>query len=306
MQLDGIVTADGRALTIGIAGLVLRLEAPPGEHVAVSGATRRFLIDHAPPDVTLAARRARRLVEPEAAPLFDSGAAWRLYRTGQATIFSLRAQPASQRRREARRASPYCVATFDRHLTRGTVAFDRRAVREGQPLEPLAYPLDELLVIHLLARGRGLEIHGCGVVDRDGRAYLCAGPSGAGKTTIARLWQAAGATVLSDDRVIVRRHAGRFWLYGTPWHGDARLASPLGAPLARILHLARGPRHELRALPPAEAAARLLACSFPPFHDAAGMRFTLDCLAALVAQVPGDELRFVPEPGVAAFVREAA
>jgi hypothetical protein len=304
MQLDGIVTIPARALAVRIGGIGLRLEAAPGERVAVSGAARRFVVDDPTPETTLVARRGGPVAEPRAAPLFDSGAAWRLYRTRHELIFTLRARRSGRGRDGAR--GVYCLAAFDPDLARGVVTFDARFVAEGAPLEPLAYPLDELLVIHLLARGRGLEVHGCGVVDRDGRAYLCAGPSGAGKSTIARLWRRAGAQVLSDDRVIVRRHGDRFWIYGTPWHGEMRAASPAGAPLARILHLARGARHEIVPLTPAGAAARLLACSFPPFHDRDGMRFTLDFIAALVEQVPGDELRFVPEVGVAAFVREAA
>ena len=78
----------------------------------------------------------------------------------------------------------------------------------SQPVDPLSTPLDELLYGALLARGRGAEIHGCGLIDAHGNGLLFAGRSGAGKTTMARLWQdVPGTTILSDDRIILRKLA---------------------------------------------------------------------------------------------------
>ena len=64
----------------------------------------------------------------------------------------------------------------------------REVFGDRLPIYPLHYPLDELLMVHLLARGRGVEIHGSGIVDADGYGTLFAGQSGAGKTTMSRLW----------------------------------------------------------------------------------------------------------------------
>ena len=73
-------------------------------------------------------------------------------------------------------------------------------------MNPLEYPLDELLWIHRLSMGEGVEVHGCGVIAPDGRGLLLTGHSGAGKSTSSRLWsQHDGARVLSDDRIILRR-----------------------------------------------------------------------------------------------------
>src|SRR5205823_7896354 len=109
------------------------------------------------------------------------------------------------------------------------------------PPQPLDYPLDELLMISLLARGRGVEVHGCGVIDTNGVAYLFPGHSGAGKSTIARLWRDQGATILSDDRLILRLRDGRVWMYGTPWHGEEQFATAASAALSRIYFLQHAP-----------------------------------------------------------------
>ena len=72
-------------------------------------------------------------------------------------------------------------------------------------------------MINLLGDGRGLVVHGCGMFDGSDEAYLFVGQSGAGKTTMARLWHAEpGVLILSDDRVILRSEPDGVWMYGTP------------------------------------------------------------------------------------------
>ncbi len=81
--------------------------------------------------------------------------------------------------------------------------------------------LQILLINYLASRKEGILAHAVGIRDADGRGWLFAGKSGAGKSTIARLWHGhEGAQVLNDDRIIIRRFGDRFFMYGSPWHGD--------------------------------------------------------------------------------------
>jgi hypothetical protein len=123
---------------------------------------------------------------------------------------------------------------------------------------------------------------------------------------MARLWEReAGAAVLSDDRIVLRRRSdGAWWMHGTPWHGEAELASSGSAPLAAVLLLGRGPRHALLETRPAEAVAALLARSFVSFHDAGAMERALALLEDVVRSVPCRRLAFVPDAGVVGFVLE--
>jgi hypothetical protein len=159
-------------------------------------------------------------------------------------------------------------------------------------------------MVNLLSRGRGVLLHAMGVSDR-GRGLLFAGTSGAGKSTMAGLWRnREGATPLSDDRVIVRRNNGGFWIYGTPWQSDARVAYPHSAPLKQIFIIHHhSPNNRTLPLDPASAASKLLARSFPTFWDADGMAFTVDFLGQLAQSVPCNELGFVPSPDIVDFVR---
>ena len=98
-------------------------------------------------------------------------------------------------------------------------------------------------MVHLLARGHGVEVHGGGVVMPDGRGWLFVGVSGAGKTTLSRMWCAEpDVRVLSDERIILREEGGEIWMYGTPWHGDGHIAEPGRARLDRVFFLRHGPR----------------------------------------------------------------
>jgi len=288
-----------RQLTLRVADITTRLvcdESALG--VTVSDTSCRFLVppDYAdPPDVTAQVQRAPHLSHPQGDMLFDSGGTWRMYRERDEFVFSFAST--------ALGAAPYRLARFDTSFTRGTIAFNGACIPNSAALQPLEFPLDELMMIHLLARGRGVEVHGCGVIDCDGRAYLFAGQSEAGKSTSARLWHHEGATVLSDDRIVLRLREDRVWMYGTPWHGEQEFASPASAPLTRIFFLAHGPGNSVRPAGGAVAAARLFTCCFPPFHDHAGLDFTLSLLERIVDRVPCVELTFVPDPTVVGFVR---
>ena len=265
---------------IRIAGITIAVRCDdPRVTCLYEGAVTRFLIDRAPSDVDLDVVFLERYEPPRGELLFDSGAVWKMY----AEDGGVRIECQSEMIGDA----PYKVTTFNDDFTRGTIRCSLT-----KPFDPLEYPLDELLVANLLGRGRGVELHGCGVVGHDGRGHLFVGQSGAGKTTTARMWGDDAREIVSDDRVIVREEDGRLWMHGTPWHGEAELASASRAPLAGVYLLTQAKENELRELPPAVAVARLFGCTFPPFHNAAAIDFTVSMLERIVSNVPVREFRF--------------
>ncbi len=223
--------------------------------------------------------------------LFDSGALWRLYDEQEHYCFQLTSPKFGD--------IPYKIAHFHKDFSQGEIAFHRPFFSESQSLEPLEHPIGELLITHLLSQGRGIEIHGCGLVDQAGNGYLFAGQSGAGKSTTAQIWLAhSGAKILSDERVILRRQSDRVLMSGTPWHGEARLISDETVVLNKIFLLRHGRTNELCRYHTGEAVANLFACSFPPFYDSAGLAFSIDFLTEVAARVPCYELFFTPDERV--------
>lgn len=255
-----------------------------------------FLVEQSVPDITVRTDWRELSNEVAGQKIFDSGALWQLYSHDGNYIFRLASPHFGP--------APYKIASFDSDFTTGEVHLSRRYFDPAEPVYPLEYPLDELIMMNLLARGRGVEVHSSGVVDASGKGYIFAGQSGAGKTTMARLWdRREGINVLSDDRIIIRHLEGKYSMYGTPWHGEARLACSTGAELAAIFFLARGQKNELIEQSRAQAAARLLACGFPPFFDPRGLEFTLEFYEGLTSRIPCYELRVLPDDSVIDFIR---
>jgi hypothetical protein len=160
---------------------------------------------------------------------------------------------------------------------------------------PLGAPLDRVLFVHLVTHGLGVMVHACGVV-QDGKGYLFAGPSDAGKTTLARLWAShSHATILGDECLILRKRDDRFWIYGTPWVGEAGLFSPDGAPVEGVFFIRHARQNLVSAIPPERAAEQLLAQSILTPHDAFAVESGLDLCLDFVIQVPAYNFDFVPE-----------
>ncbi|HZF11396.1 MAG TPA: hypothetical protein VFE33_21610 [Thermoanaerobaculia bacterium] len=152
-----------------------------------------------------------------------------------------------------------------------------------------------VLVAYRLVELGGAVLHSAGVTDGDG-AFLFLGPSGAGKTTLSRLSEAAGRTVLSDDlnALLPGPGPGRAQVVKLPFTGDLgerREGSP-PRPLRGLLQLAKGPEDALQPLSSGAALALLFTCS--PFVNADPLRRErlLDILAGLAAAAPARVLTF--------------
>lgn len=220
--------------------------------------------------------------------IFDSGKTWKLFRDSDGLRFAF-SSPVFEH-------GPYREARISDSFTTVNVRLDSRLRDAGRFFDPLEFPLEEIFVLGYLSRGRGVLVHACGIVDSDGRGHLFLGHSGAGKTTISRLWdQTPGVRLLSDDRIIVRADGGGLRMYGTPWHGEAEYAVAESAPISRVYVLEHGSSNEMRPLGAAEAVACMFARGFPPFFDAAAIEFILEFYSRLAHEVPCAAFAFVPD-----------
>jgi hypothetical protein len=263
-------------VTVAWSAPIPRVKAPAAYQpfLSVEGSGTRLRLSAADPTA------------PEGVKAFESPPIWTLYRSPGGSTFRIYDSYPDLRR-----------ALFVPHA-----GGEARLDFSGGDRDPFTGPAMELLLITGLAGCGGTVLHGCGI-DADGRGIVFAGESGAGKTTLSRLWSAeSGVEILSDDRVIVRRQNGGFRLYGTPWHGEACFAAPGGVPLERIYFIRHGIRNQTRNMSAAGVVRELLKCSFPPFWDAGGMRAALETFDGLARAVPCDELYFTPGRAAIDFV----
>jgi hypothetical protein len=286
------------SLSLRVGDLTFALTSgDPSLKLEAQGAAKHFVVAGGKPDVRMSVAWGDSLEPANGEKLFEAGTLWSLYRQDGGYLFRFTAPCFGP--------LPYKTALFSGDFTSGELSLHAACFRRDEPVYPLEYPLDELLMVNLLALGRGIEVHACGVRDSDGRGYLFLGQSGAGKTTMARLWPPS-AQILSDDRIILRFLDGRLWMYGTPWHGEAELACSARTPLTRVFFLQKGGRNEAVPLAQAATVARFVACSFIPFHSRTGVDFALGFLQQASQAVPCLELRFAPDEHVVDFVRRTA
>lgn len=208
----------------------------------------------------------------------------------------------------AQRPEPHWIARFDRGVRRVTVFCKAHPPKKGRgwPVldQPVSYPLDQLLMMHYLARRRGMLAHAAGIVIA-GKAYLFAGVSGAGKSTFSLLLAAARAgRMLSDERVIVRAVRGGLTAFGTPWAGTANIASPASAPLAGIFLLKHGKANRIESLEPVAAADRMLPMISIPWYDPDAAAPIIAFVRKACASVPVNEFRFTPDRSAVAFLKK--
>ena len=221
--------------------------------------------------------------------VFESPPIWSLYRDNNATAIKIFEHMPGYGR----------TLVLSRDLEKADLHFDDSS---GPYSDPFFGPTLELLMVHYLAQGRGVIIHGCGIKLND-RGVLFVGESGAGKTTMARIWdRISGVEVLSDDRTIVRKRGDHFVMYGTPWYGQGKFGCPSRAKLDQIFFIKHGKENSILKCNNARSVTQFLKSSFPPLWDTAGMEYSMDIFSDLAAAVPCHELSFKPDNSVIDFV----
>jgi len=167
---------------------------------------------------------------------------------------------------------------------------------------PIRYPLDQLLLTNLLAAREGVLMHSAGI-ECGGRLWLLAGRSGAGKSTAAGLLRGQpGLSLLSDDRIVVRRMGAEVRGYGTPWPGEARVAANRQAPLGGILYLEQSTDNRITPLETRTALELLLPVVSVPWYDPALSSEVLTFCGVVVETVPGYRLQFRRDDAAAAML----
>jgi hypothetical protein len=175
------------------------------------------------------------------------------------------------------------------------------AARHGKIRQtPNPYSIDAVLrIVHtlVLAEQGGFLLHSASAI-RNGKAFLFAGVSGAGKTTISRL-APSDATLLTDEISYVRQQDNRYMAYGTPFTGElAKLGENAVAPVAALYLLAQGPENRIEPVAVADAGRELLANTLFFAEDPDFVHYAFQAACDFVHHVPVRRLTFAPDARV--------
>jgi hypothetical protein len=167
------------------------------------------------------------------------------------------------------------------------------------------YSVDSVLrIVHtlVLARQGGFLLHAASAI-LNGKAFLFAGVSGAGKTTIASL-APPDVTLLTDEISYIRREASGYIAFGTPFTGELdKPGENISAPVAALYLLAKGKQNRIDAISAGEAARSLLANILFFAEDEALVQSVFHTAFEFVHRVPVARLTFVPDARVWELIR---
>ncbi len=167
------------------------------------------------------------------------------------------------------------------------------------------YSLDTVLrITHSLALAAegGFLLHAASAV-RNGLAFVFAGVSGAGKTTMSRL-APPDATVLTDEISYFRRDEHGYRAYGTPFAGElARIGANVSAPIETVFLLEKGPENRIEAVSEITAARALLRHLLFFANDGELVTHVFDSVLNFVRHVHVAKLIFTPDARAWELVR---
>jgi len=185
---------------------------------------------------------------------------------------------------------PHYLVIVNSEFTNGEIIGDFNQLT-GKSVYPLE-TIEIRIYSTWLATLGDLILHSSGIAI-DGKGYCFIGESGAGKSTLAAALAADPAvTVLGEDQVILRYLDEQFWIFGTPWHTNPAMCSPLGVPLEKLYFLDRFASPGVQSVKPAQGVANLLQTAFVPYYLHENIPGILDRLSLLAERIPFYKLSY--------------
>ena len=170
--------------------------------------------------------------------------------------------------------------------------------------------LQVLLINYLALRKEGILVHAMGLKDINCDGVLFMGKSGDGKTTSAKIWhEHSDATVLNDDRIIIRRKGDNFFIYSSPWYGNFGdyLDSPAvrieSAQLKRIFFIHHSLSNTQERIPKKEAFKLLCTVIFCAFWDKEYSENIFMLGSELIKHIDCFKLGFIVDERIIEFTR---
>ena len=171
--------------------------------------------------------------------------------------------------------------------------------QEGNAADPMEYPLDGLILYYLTVIHKDIMIHASGI-SNSGNGYVFSGVSGKGKTTMAKLWNASGAKVIHDDRLIIRKAINGYRMYNTPVYNND---NPGDTQVSRIFIIEHGPSDKLIRVTGANAVSLVMSNCIQHNWSKEIINRLLESVTDLCENVPAEMLYFKPERNVIDYIK---
>jgi len=174
----------------------------------------------------------------------------------------------------------------------------------------LAFDFLQILTLNYLSHHKkGMILHAAGLKNARREGFIFSGRSGAGKSTLAQLWNryAKKGGVLNDDRVIVRRQKGKFFIYPCPWHGefsDHELAPNTAVKLKKLFFIYHAPKNIIGKIERRQAFDLLYPVVFSSFWKRQNQENLFFLCQELINNVPCYRLGFLKNKQVVSLLNK--
>lgn len=133
----------------------------------------------------------------------------------------------------------------------------------------------------------------CSSICVDNQAIMFTAKSGTGKSTHRNLWMknfGDRVTVINDDKPIIRRIDGVFYVYGTPWKGKEALGENIRVPAKALCFLSRAEENSIGTIDTISVVSKMLNQTVRPAQPEL-MGKLLDLIDGFLNQVDCYDLR---------------
>lgn len=133
-------------------------------------------------------------------------------------------------------------AEFSISTTEEDLAQEKQLTPEELPYYAYEYTaIYRKFIYVLMEKYNGFFFH-CSAISVDNQAIMFTAQSGTGKSTHRNLWMKVfgdRVTVINDDKPIIRKIDGEFYVYGTPWQGKESIGNNIRVKAKALCFLSR-------------------------------------------------------------------
>ncbi len=168
-------------------------------------------------------------------------------------------------------------------------------------LDPFFHPFGILLLQYIVHLEKGFILHASAIAYKK-KGFLFTAISGTGKTTMAKLWQSKGASIINDDRIIVRPENNTQIISNTPmpYYNDYNKS----VELAKLFIIKQSPTNYIKPLSTLQGTLAILGNCMQYQFDETQVKERLDYIEQAVTKCSVFEIGFKPDTSIVDLILE--
>ena len=169
------------------------------------------------------------------------------------------------------RLQPYLTDGEDFDFDASTTMAEIEEYMAKSDIPTLPYLAEDAIVLTKISRTVLDRYDGCffhsSSLEIDGKGYMFTALSGTGKSTHTRNWRKLfgdRVTMINDDKPLIRKIDGEYYVCSTPWMGKSDIGCNMTAPLDAVFVLKRGEENKAVLTTPGKQMRQLMEATLLP------------------------------------------